>query len=189
MPDETDPAPLDTRLAKALSHPLRQRLLIAYTARVASPGELAQELDEPIGDVSYHTKRLLAHGCLELVRTEPGRGGVKHLYRAAVGYELEDEQWGTLPPGMRRSIASPVLAQIVEDALGAAAGGGLESDDVHLSWMPLRLDERGWRELSRLLRDLVDEARRIEAESARRAGGEPDARPSTLTVMHLPSRG
>ena len=183
----SDPASPDTRLAKALSHPLRRRLLIAYSGRVASPSELAHELDEPLGDVSYHTKRLIAHGCLDLVRTEPGRGGTKHFYRATAGYEFEDEQWRALPPRMRRSLAGPVLAQLWDHVLAAEAGGGLEAPDVHVSTQGLSLDSRGWEELSALLRALVEDARRIARESAER--GPADERPSVLALLHFPSAG
>jgi hypothetical protein len=41
------------RLAKALSHPLRQRLLVAYMGKAASPSDVAAKLEEPLGNVSY----------------------------------------------------------------------------------------------------------------------------------------
>src|SRR5215204_356255 len=92
---------VDTRLAKALSHPLRSRLLMAYTGRVASPSQVAEELGAPLGDVSYHTKRLVEQGCVELVEAVRGRGGVKHFYRATVPYEVRDEAWEGLAPALR----------------------------------------------------------------------------------------
>jgi DNA-binding transcriptional ArsR family regulator len=174
-----DGAGLDTRLAKALSHPLRQRLLMAYTNREVSPSQVARELDESLGDVSYHTKRLVDHGCLELVRAVPGRGGVKHFYRAAVKYEISDDQYGVLTPALRRTVAEPVLAQILEDVTGAAASGALADDDVHISRLRLNLDEPGWAELSRMLREVVERAVELSRDDG---DGE---RPSSLTVLHF----
>jgi hypothetical protein len=184
-----DAAVLDLRLAKALSHPLRQRLLMAYTGRVASPSQVADELDEPLGDVSYHTKRLLAHGCLELVRAERGRGGVKHFYRAAVPFEVEDAPWHQLSPALRRSVAEPVVAQIVEDIGDASAGGAFAAEDLHLARVRLDLDAEGWRELGALLRDTVAEAERLNSVSAARRGAQPGVRPSVLAVLHFPKPG
>jgi DNA-binding transcriptional ArsR family regulator len=174
----SDAAGLDTRLAKALSHPLRQRLLMAYTNREVSPSQVARELDESLGDVAYHTKRLVEHGCVELVRAVRGRGGVKHFYRAAVKYEVTDRQFGMLSPSLRRSVAEPVLAQILEDVAGAGAAGALGDDDVHISRIRLDLDEAGWAELSRLLEEVVDRAQELNRSGD---GG----RPSSLTMLHF----
>jgi hypothetical protein len=175
----TDRAGLDTRLAKALSHPLRQRLLMAYTNREASPSQVAKELGASLGDVSYHTKQLVAHGCVELVRAVRGRGGVKHFYRAAVKYQLSDEQFGMLSPSLRRTAAEPVLSQILEDVARAGAAGALADDDVHISRLRLDLDDAGWAELSRLLEQVVERAQELNRSSA---GGE---RPSSLTMLHF----
>src|SRR5439155_27087043 len=120
---------IDVRLAKALSHPLRQRLLVAYSQAVASPSDLAEEYGERLGDVSYHTKRLHEEGLIELVREERRRGAIKHLYRAGVRYQVEDEDWRRLPHALRRAMAGEVLAAIWGDAAEAAAAGALDADD------------------------------------------------------------
>jgi DNA-binding transcriptional ArsR family regulator len=170
---------LDTRIAKALSHPLRQRLLMAYSNREVSPSQVARELDESLGDVSYHTKRLVEHGCLELVRAVRGRGGGKHFYTATANYELTDEQFGMLSPSLRRRVAEPVLAQIIEDVTEAGASRALADDDVHISRWRLDLDDEGWAELSRLLEQVAERALEINRNSA---GGD---RPSSLTILHV----
>ena len=177
---------LDTRLAKAMSHPLRQRMLMAYTGRVVSPSQVATELGEPLGDVSYHTKQLLAHGCLELVEAVPGRGGVKHFYRATVPYEVADREWAGLSPAARRRITDPVAAAIVEDVVEAAGSGGLTADEVHISRTRLALDEQGRRELGGLLEELVGQALRIQEESAQRHGGDAGPASWVLAILHCP---
>jgi Helix-turn-helix domain len=176
---------LDTRLAKAMSHPLRQRMLMAYTGRVVSPSQVAAELQEPLGDVSYHTKQLLAHGCLELVEAVRGRGGVKHFYRATVPYEVADAEWSGLSAASRRRIVEPVAAAIVEDLARASSAGWLTADDMHISRTRLALDEQGRRELSRLLETLVDDALRIQDEAAKRLRGERPESPSVLAILHF----
>ena len=71
--------------AKALNHPLRRSLLIEFRLGTRSPTSLADQLDEPLGNVSYHVKTLLGLKMIELVKTEPRRGAVEHFYRAVGG--------------------------------------------------------------------------------------------------------
>jgi DNA-binding transcriptional ArsR family regulator len=80
LPDP--PEPPDPRVVKALSHPLRVRILSILGARVASPTQLAEETGEPLGNVSYHVRTLAGLGLIELVSTVPRRGVLEHRYRA-----------------------------------------------------------------------------------------------------------
>jgi DNA-binding transcriptional ArsR family regulator len=182
------PDALETRLAKALSHPLRARLLMAYTGRVASPSEVADELGESLGDVSYHTKRLVEHGCAELVESVRGRGGVKHRYRATVPFEVRDAEWAGLPPALRQRVMEPVVASVLDDVGRAAEHGGLTADDAHVSRTRLQLDAQGRRELAGMLERLVDDVLRLQAESAQRTGDAGGEDASALAILHLPMR-
>src|SRR4051812_38418058 len=98
------PGPLDERLVKAISHPIRHRVLVALNERVASPNELAQELGESLGRVSYHVRQLVGVGAIELVRTEPRRGAVEHYYRASTRAWFSAAEWARLPATTRRGI-------------------------------------------------------------------------------------
>jgi DNA-binding transcriptional ArsR family regulator len=73
---------------KALSHPLRQRILRALDEQTSSPSKLAEELGEPLGNISYHVKILAEYGTIELVETTPVRGALEHHYRATVRVDL-----------------------------------------------------------------------------------------------------
>ena len=75
----------------------RLRLLTIFNERVASPSDLAAELGEPIGNVSYHTRILARLGCVELVKTKQVRGAVEHYYRAVVRPVFSDDDWAELP--------------------------------------------------------------------------------------------
>jgi diguanylate cyclase (GGDEF)-like protein/PAS domain S-box-containing protein len=79
---------LDVRVAKALSHPLRMRILERLRDRVASPNVLARELDEPLGNVAYHVRVLATLGCVELVEKKSSGAAFEHSYRALVDPEL-----------------------------------------------------------------------------------------------------
>jgi DNA-binding transcriptional ArsR family regulator len=55
--------PKDAGTLKALSHPLRMRLLLAVHERgPATVGMLAEHLSQPVGVISYHIRRLALHG-------------------------------------------------------------------------------------------------------------------------------
>jgi DNA-binding transcriptional ArsR family regulator len=75
----------DPHVIKALSHPLRIKILALLEGNVSSPKELADELEEPLGNVSYHVRTLADLGLIELVKKVPRRGAIEHYYRACEG--------------------------------------------------------------------------------------------------------
>ncbi|MEA2365636.1 MAG: hypothetical protein QOE69_408 [Thermoleophilaceae bacterium] len=166
---------VDSRLAKALAHPLRVQLLAALNEGVASPNELAKRLGEPLTNVSYHVRMLHDLGCIELVETEPRRGALEHYYRAIVRPFFGDRDWKKLPKNARGSISDAVLQLVWEDAAEAIKGGLFdERDDRHLSRSVLVVDEQGWDELQDVLAEALDRAMQIQADSAARASKDGD---------------
>jgi DNA-binding transcriptional ArsR family regulator len=175
---------VDSRLAKALAHPLRVQLLAALNEGVASPNELAKKLDEPLTNVSYHVRMLHDLGTIELVETEPRRGALEHYYRAVVRPFFADRDWKRLPKNARGSISDAVLQLVWEDAAEAIKAGQFdEREDRHLSRSVLCVDERGWEELNELLVDTLDSAMQIQADSASRASKEDGETFSVNLVM------
>ena len=101
----TSPEGITQQLAKALAHPLRVRILTSLHKGVSSPNQLAQELGEPLGNVSYHVKTLLEYDCVELVKTEPRRGAVEHFYRATERAFFSAGDWEKIPASARKGIS------------------------------------------------------------------------------------
>jgi DNA-binding transcriptional ArsR family regulator len=193
---------VDSRLAKALAHPLRVQLLAALNEGVASPNELAKRLDEPLTNVSYHVRMLHDLGTIELVETEPRRGALEHYYRAVVRPFFGDRDWKKLPKNARGSISDAVLQLVWDDAAEAIKSGLFdERDDRHLTRSVLAVDEHGWEELHDLLMETLDSAMQIQADSASRAskdGGDTFSvnlvmmthpTPSTAKESTAPSSG
>src|SRR4051812_16912554 len=181
-PGETSEA----RIAKALAHPLRARILQRLGERVASPGDLAVELDAPLGVVSYHVRMLRDYDCVELVRTEPRRGALQHFYRATARPTLDEDQWRTLPAGLRKELAGETLQELVDDLAAASDGGRLEDPDLTVNRTPLELDERAFKKLNKLLARTHEQALAIAAESAGRAESAPDGVfPTELAILHF----
>ena len=180
---------IDARLAKALAHPLRVRLLAALNEGVASPNQLAEQVDEPLQNVSYHVRVLLSLGCIELVRTAQRRGAIEHFYRALTRPSFSDTDWERLPTSARHSISDSVLTQVWDDAARALTAGTFdEREDRHLSRTPLSLDPAGWTKLNELLAELQQRALEIQDESAERlAKSDDDPLASRLVMMHFPA--
>jgi DNA-binding transcriptional ArsR family regulator len=161
---------VDSRLAKALAHPLRVQLLAQLNQGVASPNELAKKLGEPLTNVSYHVRMLHDLGCIELVETEPRRGALEHYYRAIMRPFFGDRDWKRLPKNARNSISDAVLQLVWDDAAAAIKDGSFDDrDDRHLSRTVLALDDQGWDDVRDLLADTLERAMEIQAESASRA--------------------
>lgn len=177
----------DLTLHKALSHPLRQRILQQLVdGGAASPKQIASALDEPLGNVSYHVKVLESLQCVELVDTQQRRGAIEHFYRPLTRAWLDDEQWGRLPVSLRRRTVGRTVAEIFQEAAAAAEHGGFDDPEIHASRTLMELDDRGWRELVELLGDTLEAALRINAESAsRRAGSSEAPIRSELSILHF----
>jgi DNA-binding transcriptional ArsR family regulator len=182
---QPEPA-IDQRIMKALSHPLRVRMLTLLSQKVASPSELADELDEPLGNVSYHMRFLADLNMVKLVRTEPRRGAVEHYYEALEPPLVSDADWARLPVPLRRALSDSTLSDIARDLKGAAQAGGFDRANMHLSHSALVLDERGWDELSALLDDVHERARDLqEASNKRRERSEEEGIPTALVLMQF----
>lgn len=164
MADPENPE-LDEALLRAISHPLRHRLLSMLDGRIASPNELARELGLPLGRVSYHIRLLNDLGAIELVRTEPRRGALEHFYQAVTTVWFNEGDWAKLPRSARRGILGQNLQQIFGDVTAAADNGGFENESCLVLRAPLELDEAGMREVAGLLREAFERARELSGSS------------------------
>jgi DNA-binding transcriptional ArsR family regulator len=182
---------VDPRLAKALSHPMRARILTILNERVASPNEIAEMIDERLPNVSYHVRALQELGCIELVSTAQRRGAIEHYYRALTRPFFSDRDWKRLPRSARQAVSDVGLQMVWEDAADAMRSGTFEQRaDRHLSRTPLLLDEEGWGEVNGLLQQLQAQAEAIEAKSSKRlAKSDQDGIPTRLVMMHFEATG
>ena len=170
-------------VAKALSHPLRLRILHKLNERVASPKMIADELGESLAVVSYHVKILAQLRCIELVETVQKRGALEHFYRPLRRAELSTAEWAQLPASARESLSGVTLREVIKEASASIDAGAFDRQtDRHLSLTTLELDEAGWTELNEALDALYDQALRLQA---RAMAGSSDARHSALVLAHF----
>jgi DNA-binding transcriptional ArsR family regulator len=158
----------DPRYVKALAHPLRIRILAMLADRNASPVQLAAKLDATLGTVAYHVRTLHSLGLVELVDTRQRRGATEHYYRALEHPRFPDDAWGGLAPVAKQRMLNAMLQQLGQQVTGAAAAGGFDRSEAHMTRSVMQLDERGLKQLAAATRKWLREAERIEEAAATR---------------------
>lgn len=78
--------------AKAIGHPIRVAMLEKMKRENWSPKQLSDELEMPIGNVSYHMRLLNDLGAVKLVDTAQRRGATEHFYQAThkIGIQVKE---------------------------------------------------------------------------------------------------
>jgi DNA-binding transcriptional ArsR family regulator len=163
----------DPRFVKAMSHPLRVRILAMLEEGTASPNQLAKWLQQPLGTVAYHVRTLERLGLIELASERRVRGAVEHLYRAPERPTLSDEAWAAAPPIAKQAAIASSLQLIDEYATASAAAGGFDRGEAHVSRTLVRLDAQGWEELSTACAELLGRLDEIETAAAARIEASP----------------
>jgi DNA-binding transcriptional ArsR family regulator len=175
---------VDPRIAKALSHPMRARILRILNERVASPNEIAEMIEERLPNVSYHVRALLDLGCIELVDTAQRRGAIEHYYRAIVRPFFSDSDWKRIPRSGRQTISDTLLKVIWEDVSEAIEAGTFDSrPDRYLTNTPMVVDEQGWSELAEVMARALREVQKVESQSARRLKKSKEAGVTMKVVL------
>jgi DNA-binding transcriptional ArsR family regulator len=164
----------DPRLVKGLAHPLRIHILRVLEGRVASPSEIAEEIDAPLGNVSYHVRFLARVGLIELASTKPRRGAVEHYYRAVGRPQISDRAWDAVPKVVKNALVGSALDEAGTMITSAARSGGFEVDQAQVSRDSFTVDEQGLTELAAALGDLRGRAEKIEQQSRKRLAGAED---------------
>jgi DNA-binding transcriptional ArsR family regulator len=173
----------DPSLAKALAHPMRTRILSALENRTASPSELAEELNAPLGVVSYHVRRLHALHFLKLVKRVARRGAVEHYYTTVAGPRITDATWGSTPVVVKQAMVSAALGELGTSISAAANAGGFDQAEAHVSRTPVTVDQQGWKAIARELEGLLVRIEKIGSESQKRLVRTDHADEQQATVV------
>jgi DNA-binding transcriptional ArsR family regulator len=176
----------DPRYVKAMSHPLRVRILALLEERTASPVELAGWLGATLGTTAYHVRTLERMGLIELVHETRVRGAVEHHYRSKGRPSVSDDAWAAAPPIAKQAAVSASLQTIDAYARAASAAGGFDHANSHLTRTATTLDARGWNELARACERLLGQVDRIEEAAKERIERNPhsaETRDLALVMM------
>jgi len=174
----------DPRWLRAISHPIRIRLLAMLDEEPSSPVVLANKLDQPLGTIAYHVRTLYDLGLLKLVSTRQRRGATEHYYQTTGHPHATSETWEALDSVSKQRLLTATLARANDYATRSAAAGGFDSADSHVSVSPLKLDEKGWRQLAKECKKWLAKAEQIEAQAAERIAESPGSSvPVGLNLM------
>lgn len=165
----------DPRLVRALSHPMRVRVLLILNEREASAVEIARMVDADVGVVAYHVRKLAALGLISLTREARVRGAVQRFFRARPLPAITEQAWVSAPAVAKQAVINATLQQVHESATAASAAGGFARSGARLERTTLRLDPRGSERLAEVVRNVLTEAHRIEAEASARLGSDGEA--------------
>ena len=164
----------DSRIAKAYAHPLRIHILGLLDDRVASPSEIASELNAPLTHVSYHVRQLAGLGLIKLVRTTPRRGAVEHHYTAKIRPKITDDAWGQVPDVVKKNMVSGWVQQMGAHVADAVANDGFDRANAHMSRIPVELDEKCWNSVAKELEKTFDRIYKIAGDAKARIEKDPE---------------
>lgn len=172
------------RLAIALGHPLRVRILSALVAGEGSATTLSRQFgDATVGDVSYHLG-VLADDCdlIERVRAEQVRGALESFFRLKPpGSALGRVE---LPKPIVQGLRAELFCTFVDAAVAALDAGLFDAPDSTTTFAakPVTVDPQGLEEINQALAEAMERVKRAEAESRRRLELESSAEPVSALV-------
>ncbi|WP_150239736.1 ArsR/SmtB family transcription factor [Nocardiopsis quinghaiensis] len=140
--------PATVREAKALSHPMRVRILRLCLSRELTNKELADRLDTTPGTVLYHVRQLVD---ADLLTPAPVRTGASGALEKP--YRSTGESWWLDGPLADADTGSTAPVEAFQQELGEA---GPESVRIYSRFV-LHLSEEGLAELDRRILAVLDE--------------------------------
>lgn len=182
------------QLGKALAHPLRVRILMTLNTppRVMSPNDFAEETGVALGNASYHFRQLTGFGCIELVNTKQRRGATEHFYAPVRRAMAWTREWDALGPVVKQNLAATALRGVVEAVGNAVDSGTFEARaDSHLSYDTMRVDDRGWEEVTEVMNGALARLMEIGAECSERgaSGSKLSSISFAMTAFEAPRPG
>jgi hypothetical protein len=176
---------IDPALASALAHPLRGHILItAAELGEVSPAYVGAELDIPTYYTSYHFKRLWNGKLIDQVRTAPRRGFTEHFYCLAEPiFHFDDEEWERMPRQFREAFSGELAASVLRELRDALKAGTLSEDDMHLSRVWIRTDERAREELREVDSEALARKMAIKQRCEKRLRGSASGEGVQMTFV------
>lgn len=174
-------------LHRALSHPLRYRIMMLLGEVEASPKELAELLEEDFHRVCEQVRLLRDGGFIELVDEDQRRGGTQHFYKATIRPLLDADEWARLPLAVREAVSATTVRAIFEDATAALRSGDFEAHPHRvLIEKPMIIDEQGYEDADAAAVRYLTELNKIAAASAARliSNGEDGIPVKTATLVY-----
>ena len=165
----------DPRYVKAMSHPVRVRIMAMLAERKASPNELSQWLGTTLGATAYHVRTLHKLGLIELVDETRVRGAVEHHYRARPRPKASGQSWSKASPVAKQAAVGSQLRVLVDSVEQSAAAGGFDGGEAVLERRSVRVDAKGQALIAAEVRRALERVEKIAADAGKRldkSGGD-----------------
>lgn len=178
----------DKALVDTVGHRVGYAIYRVLTERPASARELTDLLSQPRSTVGDQLRKLIASGLVESAGEEVRRGTTERFYRAAPNSRwLDDDVTGKLDPRQKRQTALRVAREAMADTSLALRGDRLDHrNDWCVASSRIVVDSKGWKELAKIHRQVLEEVERVRDESADRlAGGAEEQLRAISWVMLL----
>jgi DNA-binding transcriptional ArsR family regulator len=183
---------IDQRLVDLASDSVRVEALSRLNERTADAAQLAGELEVDLAVMRGHLEKMRDQGLIEIVADSSGQASGPR-YRALVRAFWSNVEWAALSPEERRHLLAWLIATIAADAEESLRSGRFGARaDSHASHTVSVVDERGWRELTRIQDEALEVSFAVQAESAERlAESGEDGIPvmSGMLCCEMPAAG
>ncbi|CAM5666143.1 transcriptional regulator [Streptomyces spiroverticillatus] len=192
MAPETEHPPEPRRITdldalKVFTHPLRIELYRAlFTGGAATASHLSDRVDEAVSLVSYHLRKMAAHGFI-VEAPEMSSDGRERWWRVERGFTFRNSDFGDAPESV--AVVGQVTRQLLrarqeryDTYLDHSASWGKEWVDAAFNWeyMP-RLTVTEFQQLSEEIRELIIAYR--ERGRAAEAAGDTEGREQVSVQM------
>lgn len=169
-----------------MTHYVRVHALSVLTDRVASPKELAAELECSVRHVTYHLEKLEELGAVEVVGYDlNGHNGrsVETFYRAIDRAWFDRDAWKAIGGGKAHpNVTGAIMSLINEDIAHAVTAGTFDGDENHISRTPMLVDAESYDELIAHMTLMLEGIFAIKERAANRIQKDT---PTISTVVNL----
>ncbi|HEV7771551.1 MAG TPA: winged helix-turn-helix domain-containing protein [Solirubrobacterales bacterium] len=180
------PTLLNQKLVAALKDPTRAHILNLLTQKIATAGELADEVGVRPQHAHYHLTELKKLDCVEVAHEEKRGSLTTHYYRATVRHYFDTQSWTAIPEDERWGLTMSVLARVSSDLDESIRAETVHADDRHLSRTIMDLDQTGWIEVVVLLESTLEGLLDIRARAATRLAKSGEIPRSTkVSLIHF----
>jgi AcrR family transcriptional regulator/DNA-binding transcriptional ArsR family regulator len=132
---------------------------------LASLEEISRELESPAAEVERRLEELEQAGMAELVEERGSGAGVERFYRSVLPV-FDTADWEALALPEREKISAHIGYVVLEEVTRSMRAGLFDHrPERFLTHLPIRIDEEGWLELSRI----HEQAFKASVEAAERA--------------------
>lgn len=174
---------------KGMANPLRNQLVAILHERVASRAELAAELGFNWAEINYEIEALEAAGIVEIVAEKRRGNTIEMFYKATTRAYLDPSEWLDVADPIKASLRSSLFRNLMVDATAAISEETFDSlPGAHMSWTPMILDDEGWKAIVGVLFHALEEAIKVQEESAERLIAADEVGTScTVSILGYPA--